>query len=234
MKIAIVDDEREMTNSIEDYVREYAAQKGLEFQIIVFRDGETFLASYTADYDIVLLDIDFGGGLNGIEIARELRKMDENTVLMFITNMPQYAINGYEVNAVDYVLKPVNKVEFYVKMAKALRFVRKNADEKILVHTVEGDVYFFTSDLHYVEVFKHYLIYHTTSGNFRGRGTMKDAQERLGRFAFARCHNCFLVNLKYVESLNGSEITVAGEKLQVSRSRKAEFMEHFARYVGGI
>ena len=234
LKIAIVDDEREMTDLVEGYVRKYAAQKGIAFQITVFHDGETFLTSYTADYDIVLLDIEFGNGLNGIEIARELRKMDESAVLMFITNMPQYAINGYEVNAVDYVLKPVNEVEFCVKLAKAMRFVRKNAEEKLLVHTVDGDVYFFTSDLYYVEVFKHYLIYHTASGDFRGRGTMKEAQERLERFAFARCHNCFLVNLKYVESLNGSEITVAGQKVQVSRSRKSEFMELFARYVGGI
>lgn len=172
--------------------------------------------------------------LNGIQTAKELRRIDKQVVLMFITNMSQYAIHGYEVEAIDYVIKPVAYADFALKIQKAMRYISRNNDENLVIHTQEGIVQLQISQIFYVEVIRHYLLYHTISGIYKVRGVMKETEKTLEPYHFVRSNQCYLVNLKYVEAINGSTVKVAGEELQMSRNKKSEFMLQFIRYVGGL
>lgn len=233
MKLAVVDDEKKMTDLLSHYISQFAEEKQISIQISIFHHPNKFLTNYTKDYDIVLMDIEMPG-LNGIETARQLRKMDARVVLMFIKNMAQYAINGYEVEAVDYIVKPVSYPDFAMKLAKAVRYVKRNEDKRLVLNTQDGVVHISLADIYYIEVIRHYLVYHTAAGNYTVRGVLKEMDELLAEYHFVRSNHCYLVNLKYVEAITGNTVKVAGDELQMSRNKKSEFMMAFARYVGGM
>lgn len=233
MKLAVVDDDKKMTDLLEGYIRRFEKENNLSVQVSVFHNPNDFLSGYSRDYDLVLMDIEMPG-LNGIETAKELRRMDGRVVLMFITNMAQYAINGYEVEAADYVIKPVSYPDFALKIQKAMRYIARNKDRKLVLNTTDGVVHLHISDICYIEVVRHYLVYHTVQGNYKVRGVMKEAEESLAEYHFVRSNHCYLVNLKYVESISGNFVKVAGDELQISRNKKNEFLMEFTRYVGGM
>ena len=233
MKFAIVDDEKKATAQIETYIAQFVEENHFKIQTSVFHNPEEFLEAYTKDYDLVFLDVEMPG-LNGIETAKELRRIDGNVVIMFITNMAQYAIHGYEVEAVDYVLKPLSYADFTMKLQKALRYIARNEDTNVKICTKDGIVHLAVSDIYYIEVIRHYLVYHTTRENYMTRGVMKETEAQFAKYHFARCSHGYLVNLKYVQSVSGNIVTVAGEEIALSRSKKNDFLEEFARYIGGM
>lgn len=233
MKLAVVDDEKRATDLLCSYIKRFEEESRMDISVIVFHNPSDFLSGYSMDYDLVLMDIEMPG-LNGIETAKELRRMDGSVVLMFITNMPQYAINGYEVEAVDFVIKPISYADFVLKIQKALRYISRNQDRKLTLATTAGAVKLNVSDIYYIEVIRHYLVYHTVSGSYTARGVMKETQGALLEYHFVRSNHCYLVNLKYVESVSGNTVKVAGDELLISRNKKTEFWMEFTRYVGGM
>ena len=126
MKVAIVDDELKMRQIMTDYVKRFGEEAGIELETVTFESGEQFLKDYKMIYDIIIFDIDMPG-INGIDTARKLRETDTNVTIIFVTNIAQYAINGYEVDAVDYILKPVSYYDFSMKFH---RTVAKAAQKK--------------------------------------------------------------------------------------------------------
>lgn len=233
MKLAVVDDEIKITELLRSYIKRYESEFNITVNVSVFNNPNDFLTTYNSDYDLVLMDIEMPG-LNGIEAAKELRRMDSRVVLMFITNMAQYAINGYEVEAVDFVIKPVFYPDFVLKLQKAMRYIIRNQDMKLILNTQDSVVHVHVSDICYIEVMRHYLIYHTVNGNHTVRGVMKEVEANLIDHHFVRSNHCYLVNLKYVESISGNTVKVKGNDLQISRNKKNEFLTAFAKYVGGI
>ena len=233
MRILICDDDSSITQSLSQIIKVYFKKKKVNvLDIVTFNDGDSLLSDKSPK-DIVFLDVEMPG-LNGIETAKELRHMDSNVVIMFITNMAQYAIHGYEVEAVDYVLKPLSYADFAMKVQKALRYIARNEDANVKLCTKDGMIHLSVSDIYYIEVRSHYLIYHTTREEYMVRGVMKETEEQFAKYHFARCSHGYLINLKYVQSVNGNIVTVAGEEITLSRSKKNDFMEAFARYIGGM
>ena len=108
IQIAIADDDAVFLAKIEKYVRKYQEENNTDIQLTTFSDAKELIEGYHPVYDIVILDIEMPG-MNGMEAAEKIRQTDENVVLMFITNMIQYAIRGYSVGALDFVMKPVNE-----------------------------------------------------------------------------------------------------------------------------
>ena len=115
IRIAIVEDEPTERDRIKVYLEEIAQEDQTQFDIEQYSSGMAFVMRGMKDYDLVLMDIDMPN-LNGIETAKALRKVDQSATLIFVTNMAQYAISGYEVNAVDFILKPVNRYSFAIKI----------------------------------------------------------------------------------------------------------------------
>mgnify|MGYP003379117498 CR=1 FL=1 len=122
MRIAIVEDEAEQREQLRSYILQYAGETSRSFDVVTFFNALELLEDYTPQYDIILLDIEMPG-LNGMEAAERLRLVDGDVVLMFVTNMAQYAINGYAVGALDFVLKPVTYGQLALKLKKAMTIV---------------------------------------------------------------------------------------------------------------
>lgn len=233
MRIAVVDDEKKIIGQLQEFLYRFAAEQKLQIEVCPFLSAQKMLEEYDFSYDIIFMDIEMEG-MDGLAAARKLRELDERVVLVFVTNMAQYAIRGYEVDAVDFVVKPVSYANFAFRLQKALRHVPKEKNAQIAVRTADGLRKFNVGDIYFVEVILHYLIYHTVSGDYKVRGTIREAQEQLEGHAFVRSNNCYLVNLQHVEAVNGHNLTVNGTQLQISRNRKNDFMQAFTRYMGGI
>lgn len=233
MLVAVVDDNPQDAGNIAGYIGKFSADTGTSLRVATYSDAVAFLRDDTTQFSIVVFDVQMPG-INGVEAARLLRERDPGVVIMFVTNMPQYALFGYEVEAVDYVLKPISYADFSLKLKKALRYVGRNREHSIMLSCAEGPVSVSVWEILYVESAKHYLTYHTSSGQYRTRGTMTATEGELAPHHFARCNSGYLVNLRHVHGISGDEVVVGDERLKVSRGRRAGFMEAFARYVGGI
>ena len=233
MRVAIVDDVRSDAQVLQDHLRRYQEEGGGMWETVLYPSGTDFLARYQPDFDLVILDIDMPG-LNGVDAARRIRELGDNVVLMFVTNMPQYALQGYAVDAVDYLIKPVSYEEFALKLKKAQRYARLNQSAQLTLHTADGMVLVPSDRLVYVEASPHYLTYHTLDGDYRVRGSLSQAEAELPTSLFARCGGSFLVNLRHVKGIEKQDVLVGGERVKLSRGKRLEFMEKFSRYLGGL
>lgn len=230
-KIAVVEDENDYADLLKEYLERFAEEKGQEFSVIRFRNAVSFLENYPGDYDLVFMDIRMPY-LNGMDAAHKLREIDPSVILIFITSLAQYAIKGYEVDALDYILKPVNYYDFSMKMSRAMMRIKpRERETEILLSTAEGKVRLGISEIRYIETQGHHLIYHAGEKNYRQYATLASAEEKLKGFSFVRCNSCYLVNLKYVQKIKGFTAVVDGAELQISQPRKKEFVRRFTDYL---
>lgn len=230
MRIAIVDDEAEQREQLERYVNDYCKERGTWCECVPFSSGLDFVSDYVVPFDVILLDIEMPD-MDGLTAAKKIRKIDGQAVIIFITRMAKYAIKGYEVDAMDFMVKPVSYFNLSVKLNKAMRYVSRHRSFSILS---EGDtIVLGEDDILYIEGYNQYAIYHTLSGNYKVHTSLKAAEEKLGK-GFSRCNNSFIVNLNYVSRVSATTVQVGEDVLPVSRARKKSFLDELNRYLGGI
>ena len=233
IKIAIVEDEQMDSVQLQEYLKQYEKEKGEHIEITTFSDGDELVHKYKPVYDIILMDIEMKF-MDGMTAAEEIRKVDTEVEIMFITNMPQYAIRGYAVNALDYVLKPVSYFALSERLNKAISRIKKR-ENKMLVINLKGGVFRVdVSDIYYIESRGHDIIYFTASGEYVATGTMREIEEKMLPFNFYRGNKGYLINLAHVDGVKDNCAIVKGKQLVLSRSRRKEFMECLAAYWGEV
>lgn len=232
MRVAIVDDEQEVRNTLAEYIKRFSEEAGIEIETVSFVSGDSFLEGYMKIYDIVIFDVDMPG-TNGINTARKLRETDQNVTIIFVTNIAQYAINGYEVDAVDYIIKPIGYYDFSMKFHRTVAKAAQKKEHILKIETTEGVRRIRMAAIVYVEVQAHYLFYHTMKNIYKVRGNMQDAERELSKNSFVRTHRSFVVNLSYVEKIKSNEIVAAGSTLPVGRAYKEQVKQKYMMYVRG-
>lgn len=233
IRIALVEDDRAYREELMQFLKRYERESNEKFHITTFTDGDEIVEGYSGSFDIILMDIVMKY-LNGMDAAERIRDMDNEVVIIFITNTPQYAMKGYTVGALDYVLKPVSYYAFSQRIDRALMRMKKRTKRYISVSYKGGIKKLDVSQITYVEVRDHDLIYHTTSEDFLSKGSLGELEDVLGSEHFFRCNKCYLVNLEYVESVQNNDILVAGDQLQVSRSKKKALLDTLNNYINEV
>lgn len=233
IKIAIVEDEHAYAMQLQEYLHQYEKENGEVFEISLFSDGDEIVNKYKPVYDIILMDVEMKF-MDGMSAAEEIRKVDTEVVIMFITNMPQYAIRGYAVDALDYVLKPVSYFAFSQRLNRAISRMKKRETKMIAISIKGGTVRLNVTNVTYIESQGHTLIFHTVNGIYETSGTMKELEKELSELNFYRGNKGYLINLAHVESVKDGCAVVRGEQLLLSRARKKEFMEALTRYWGEV
>ena len=229
IRVAIVEDDPKVADEMSSFFRRYATETDIEFQISKFSNAVNFLSDYQVGFDIICMDIEMPH-MNGMEAARKLREIDSQVVLIFVTNLAQYAIDGYEVDAMSYILKPTKYSTCRFMIKKAVERCRKKENCKIEI-TKNGTLFCLpVSAVYYVEISDHSILYHTNQGNYKGYGTMKKVEDAVPPGQFFRCNSCYLVNLEHVKKIEGNNVWVGDEVIQVSRPRKKGFLEALHEY----
>lgn len=228
LRVAIVEDDAGYANQLTEFLDRYGTENGKEIHSTIFRDGLDIVEDYQPAWDIILLDIEMPL-LDGMSAAERIRALDTSVILIFITNMAQYAIKGYQVDAMDFVLKPINYYAFNMKLQKACRVLAERSTASLMIHTEGGTRKLLVSSIRYIEVADHRLIYHSTEGDFEMFGSLKELEATLGK-DFARCNHCYLVHLKYVDGIQADNVILGQDTLKISRTKKKEFVQRVSDY----
>lgn len=232
LRIAIVEDELVEMNRVKDYIDRFQAENHIEFELRHYADAISFLGNSTVVFDIVLMDIQMPH-MNGMDAARALREQDGRTVIIFLTNLAQFAVKGYEVEALDFIVKPVSYPVFAVKLKRAIKVAESNATHAINIVRSGNVSRISTGDVVYVDVSGHEIHYHVGSDIIKDWGTLGEVEQRLEPYHFMRCNSCYLVNPQHIREVSGYIVVMSnGDSLQISHPKKKAFMAALAQWMG--
>lgn len=229
--IAIVEDEPAAMEQILALVHRFVSENCLEASVHSFSSGESLLTGYPAHLDLILMDIQMEG-MDGLQTAKALRLRDPQVLLIFVTNMTQYAIDGYRVDAMDYIVKPVAYGLLANSLSRAFARLRERQPQFIVVKTTGGECRIAVNALYCVEAVNHRTLLHVQGQPIPCNETLNNIEQKLKDFPFYRCHAAFLVRLPSVERTEGSDVLVAGIRVPVSKHRKKAFLDHLAAFWG--
>ncbi len=237
VRIAIVDDDSRDIELSSAFIARYFSNSGQLFRLSTFTDGLFFMNDYKPVYDIVFMDIDMPLS-NGMDVARKLRLKDASVILVFMTNLAQYAAEGYDVDAVGFLVKPIDYFSFELKMRKALHILESRKDVHFLMNLNSGEgisrKLISAGDICYLEVLDHNVTVHTEKERYVIWSSLKECADRLKDAHFSFISRYTLVNLKYVERIESDHLIVHGERLSLSRSKRKAFLQELTAFYGGI
>lgn len=233
VNVAIVEDELGYADELQDYLKRYGREIGERFDVTVYTDGEDIVDDYRSGmHDIILMDIEMKS-MDGMTAAERIRETDDDVVIMFITNMAQYAIRGYQVDALDYVLKPISYFAFTQRLGRAMERMRRREEKYVMITSKNGTSRVPLSSIQWIESSGHRLTYHTTVGPYESTTqSMKDVEAQLSADGFFRCNKGYLINLAHVQSVENGYAMVGFDRVAVSRSKQRELLDALSAYFG--
>ncbi|MFA6829688.1 MAG: LytTR family DNA-binding domain-containing protein [Bacilli bacterium] len=232
IKVAIIEDDSVAYENLKSNLVRYGKENNREIIIKYFPDGLKFLSDYKPDYDLVFLDINLPF-MDGMTVAKKMRSYDPKVGLIFVTDLAQFAIKGYEVDAYDFIVKPVVYDHLAHKLSRFCEGLEKlNSEPRITLKIDDGFIALTASSIKFVEILDHRLYYHTDKGVFNAYGSLSDIEKILPADAFVRCNHCYLVNLKFVTGIDKFEASIGEDKLQISHPKKKAFLDAFTNYLG--
>lgn len=231
LEISIVEDEKESYKKLVTYLEKCKKEFDIEINIKWFKDAISFLEKYPKNCQLVFMDIDLPG-MNGMAAVKKLRKIDAQVCVIFVTNLAQYAVNGYEVNAFDFIVKPLSYYDFYMKFKRVMNsFALKNS-RTLWVISRNGKRKIEADQLMYVEVMKHEITCNLANGEkIVFSGTLKKVHEELEGLPFVLCNRCYLVNLAYVKEVRDESVYIGDDVLQISLAKKKDFLKSLNKYL---
>lgn len=232
IKIAIVEDNAAEAQALSGLIAAWCSEHGKEsVDCVTYSDAVRFLEQGSLA-DIVFMDIEMPY-MNGMDAAAEFRKCNPDAVLVFVTRVTRYAVQGYCVDAAGYLVKPVGREALFGMMEKALRLHRERVGRHmVMLKTKDGVVKVSADRIRYVEAVSHRLHVCTGDTVYKVWTGMDNMLEILPE-EFVCCHRGYLVNLKYVDCVGKDGLQMIGEPdllIPISRQRRAEFMEKLTDY----
>ncbi len=235
MKITILEDETSVSDTIQKFIYDYFTEKKEALPTIqIYNNGYDLLENYSMDTSILFMDIQIPG-ISGMETARKIREKDKNCIIVFVTNLAQYAIKGYEVNAFDFILKPIDYDGFKMKLERILtEYGHTHSDAYIDIKNKEGLIRIPIDSLIYLEVISHDIVFHTTKEKYTIRGTLKDYVDLLAEHYFCLCNKGYLINLAHVRKVDKIFVYLSDDSsLLISKGKRKDFLEELNKYLGG-
>lgn len=216
MRIAICDDCMKDAQSIKKYL------DGQE--VGIYFNAESLLADVEDKrkwYDLYLLDIYMENSINGIELAERLRKVQEEAFICFVSTSDDFYREAYDLYAVQYLIKPVQEESVKKLLGRVQKEIARLSEnkERSFIYSRWGKSGLIPyGKIRYISSSGHTLFVYCTDGKVQeSTGKLNDLEQQLCGDTFLRCHQSFIVNVYHVEGLNGSELTVGGEQVPVSR-----------------
>lgn len=232
-RVAIVDDCSADAVFVEDILNTWAQTRQVMVQPERFDSAEKFLFRYAEDkaWDVLLLDIEMGA-MDGVSLAKKIRQDNESVQIIFVTGYADYIAEGYEVAALHYLMKPVNKDKLFAVLDRAVAAMQKT--EQVILLPVGGEMLRLpASQVQYMEAFSHTVAITTETDTIQVKMSISEIEKMLGE-GFVRCHRSYLVGLKYISRISRAEVILdSGKVLPLSRSAAAIVHKAFISYYTG-
>lgn len=226
IRVCVVDDDPVSTQCLLRMIERYREESAEGISVTVLTDGAQLIDTYRSDVDILLLDIDMPG-LDGFSAARVIRDIDKQVVIVFVTNLLHYAVRGYEVGALSYLVKPLKYFAFAQQLRRSIIEVRRRGVGRVLALPIDtGLVRVPMDEVVFIETGHRRSIVHVMDGRYEVSRTLKQLEEDVAEGPFFRSNNCYVVNLDHVREVQRNLcLMTTGERLAVSRPRKRAFLE---------
>ena len=242
-RIGIIDDEQETREILRQQISRFQDEEQAEFEVVEFRSADAFLAHAGEKCHILFLDIDLPG-TTGMELAEKIRETDNDVIIIFCTNLQQFAISGYKVSALGFIVKPIQWYSFHMYLKRAVQVLRERearqqdqSSRRIQIKVGSLTRFLNVADILYVEVQLHYLLYYYRDPDtgkveaIRTRGSMQDVADQLSRYGFARCNVSYLVNLSCITAISHMDVYLGEQVLRIGRTYKDTFLGEFSRFM---
>lgn len=229
--IAVCDDDVDILQELNSYVKKFRKEIDQNIRLFLFHNGEELLRHYLHEFDIIILDIQMGR-MNGVQIAKEIREIDEMVDIIFLTSNTKYVLQGYAVNAKNYLIKPLSYSRFREEMHQLVSKWKKD-NEYMLIKNDMGRFKVYLNQIMFIETYERNTMIHRERDRLISYKTMKEHEEFLKNSNFFRSHSSYIVNLSFVSNAVDNEIKLISEDtVLLSKHRKKEFTEEWLRYLG--
>ena len=233
-KIAVVEDDKKQQDLNISLLKQYSKDYDISFNYSSFNNAFDFLENYRSGlYDVIFMDINMPG-MNGMDCCKEIRKVDSDVIIIFVTDFAQFAIRGYEVDAFDFIVKPISYEHLCLKFSRLIPLLKRKYDVQRI--TFKNGNQLFTlgvDEIKYVEVKSHDTIIHAEDKDYCVRIPLSTIEAQLPKHQFSRCNHCYIVNLKYVGEVDKLQVRmVTGEELMISHPKRKAFLSSLMDFLG--
>ncbi len=220
--VGICEDESWFADDLKEKTEQYLKERGLAGLVHMFENGEELLRT-AGELDIVLMDIRLPGR-DGMRIVKSMRDLGSGSQVIFVTSYGEYVFQAFDMDAVHYILKPVDREKLYGALDKALKRVVHEQGRTLLAAKGDVTVRIRLREVVYGEVFGHQVLIHTITYTFSFAGTLDSLEEKADD-RFFRCHRSYLVNMDHVtDKGEGCAVMRGGGRVMISRRKQKEFM----------
>lgn len=227
MNIAICDDENYWRENLTDYLKEYRRNHRIEIFFDYFSDGVS-LTKCQKKYDIIFMDYQMND-LNGIETARQIRKLNNNSIIIFVSAFPNVALDTFEVNAFRFLAKPIDKKKLFKSLDD---YIKSEKSIFLILNTHSGTIKIRESDIVYCESMQKHTIIHTSNDFYDISINLREIENKLSKDKFFRCHKSYIVSFYHIKSHNNTDVFFDnGDKAYISRRYLSDFRSSFQDYV---
>ncbi|MBN1316160.1 MAG: response regulator transcription factor [Anaerolineales bacterium] len=231
ISIAIVEDEQQQIEQLSGFLNRYQTAAGRKLSIQTYTDGDELLYEFRpGKFDILLMDIQMKR-VDGMTAAQKIRARDKAVIIIFITNIVQYAVKGYSVQAFDFIVKPIDYDAFAEKLEMAISRVHKQETTTVCLKLVSGFNIFNLDEIVCIEIISRKLFIHTIDNTYQCNGTLQGIEEALNDERFYRCHAGCLVNLQHVKKIESVDLLAGEKRIPVSRHRRKGLLDALAKYL---
>lgn len=224
IRIGLVEDQEVYRQQLRGSLIKFQTEEGVSFQIEEFSDGHDFIERYDSEFDILLMDIQMPL-VDGMSAIEEIRKRDAKVLVIFITCAAQYAIKGYHVNAMGYILKPFNYYSLSEYLKKAIKRLPSKEEFYLTIKTRQSYYRVSQAEIQYIESQGHKLIFSLQKKELESKGVMRELEKQLKPEWFVRIHRGYIVNLNHIKEVNNATVVVGEIEIPISRGRRKLIMD---------
>ena len=231
IRIAILEDDKEEEKATISFLERYFLENNISFSYVSKNDPNEYLKLDFSSFDLALIDILMPFEINGFEVSKRIRENNKNIAIMFLTKSPNYAVDGYEVGAINYILKPITYEDFSLKIASFIKSLNEKGPKIHAFKCKDSIIKIPETDIIYIDIYKHYLNIHTKNQIYVSRGNIKDIEKQLTDI-FSRCSNYCIINFSYLEEIKKDDVIMNNKEiLKITLKYKKQFLNNFSKYL---
>lgn len=232
VRTAIVEDDVKLHEYYGKMMEAWGDARDIRFTTVFVESAEEYLFKYGGQnlFDIIFLDVCMNG-MNGMELAHEIRKFDRSVQIVFLTGKTEYVFEGYEIGAVRYLIKPVEESELSKTLDACMEKIVSSREDYFTMKYQGENLRLSLSEIMYVKVEGHYLQMRTVDRVYEWKASLKEMLVKLDSVRFVMASRSAVVNLEFVSKITREECVLEnGETIPVSRGTYGPLNEAFMKY----